>query len=200
MLSDARLTCSRRLGLSGCCFGAEWQLPAFLRDPKNYDDATPDRIDHQHKVIFEVCSHEKEARCEHLAFQLALQHGQCAEPDVPKQDILAQCAQTTIGNMAWGNGSTQGLPDGKSVVKAPMGLNKVKKILEGVLGLPDGAKKFKPSSECTEAFKQVKAQIAQELNVSYGCACHCVGFGAPALQFVFTKPAMSPHHAHLHAF
>ena len=175
MLSDARLTCSRRQGLSGCCFGAEWQLPAFLRDPENYDGATPDHIDHQHKVIFEVCSHEQEARCEHLAFQLALKHGQCDEPEVPKQNILARCAETTIGNMAWGNGSTQGLPDGKSVVSAPMGLNKVKKILEGELGqigirIPDGGKKFKPTSKCTEAFKQVKAQIAQKLNVSYGCA------------------------------
>ena len=167
----AHLLSAPVLGLSGCCFGAEWQLPSFLSDPANYDDATPDRIVHQHKVVFEVCSHEKEARCEHLAFQLALQHGQCDEPEVPMQKILARCA-TTIGNMAWGNGSTQGLPDGKSVVKAPMGLNKVKKILTGELGhigiVSDDGKKFKPSSKCTEAFKQVKAQIAQELNVSYG--------------------------------
>lgn len=173
MFSDAWLTYSRRLDHAGCCFGAEWQLPAFLSDPDNYDDATPDLIGHKHKIIFEVCSHEKEARCEHLAFQLALQHGKCDEPAVPMQKILERYA-TTIGNMAWGNGSTQGLPDGKTVVKATIGLNKVKKILTGELGHmgiePKDGKTFKPSSKCTEVFKQVKRQIAQELNVSCGCA------------------------------
>ena len=122
----------------------------------------------EHIIHFEMCDQEEEANCEHRSFLSALQHGQIGDASPgPKNTQVPQKDQDTIldavesyvsekdlnkrgtkkenvpcgfGNLAWGNGSTQGNvarrskgKDGTVRVMSEMGLNEVKGLLAAAL-------------------------------------------------------------------
>ena len=91
----------------------EMRLPKFL--PKT-----------SHTVHFEICPQQIEAKSEHLASKLALKWGKLKEKDVKKQKIIESALSgDDVGNLAWGNGSMQGFPDGSTYVNAELGLKEI---------------------------------------------------------------------------
>ena len=112
-----------------------------------------------HKIHFEMCDQGVEAACEHLAFLIALKHGKIGDPDVFHQKIMIDAIESYargddlnkrgtkkehvpcgFGNLAWGNGSTQGIvsrrghaPQDAVIVRSQMGMVAVKGILAAAL-------------------------------------------------------------------
>ena len=84
-----------------------------------------------HTVNFEVIAQKKEARCENLAFKLALKYGKLGEENEAKQKIIETLLKNDkVGNIAWGNGSMQGYPEDETYVCAEMGMTVAKAQLK----------------------------------------------------------------------
>ena len=79
-----------------------------------------------HTVHFEICPQQLEASSEHLAFKLALKWGKLKEKDAQNQTIIESALLgDDVGNLAWGNGSMQGFPDGSTYINAELGLKHI---------------------------------------------------------------------------
>jgi hypothetical protein len=99
--------------------------------------------DTAHPIKFEVLSQDREAKAELRAFQLSLEHGKVNEHREKQQAVIKEkLAQNLVGNIAWGNGSMQGAPDGAVTIDAEMGMNVCKGILQKEI--KDGGGKIIP--------------------------------------------------------
>ena len=84
-----------------------------------------------HPIKFEVLPQASEAKAELRAFQLSLERGKVDEHRAAEIKVVNdKLAQNLVGNIAWGNGSMQGAPDGAVTIDAEMGMNVCKKILQ----------------------------------------------------------------------
>ena len=131
-----------------------------------------------HKVHFDICPQELEAKSEHLAFKLALKWGNIKEEDSKKKELIEKAlAGDNVGNLAWGNGSMQGFPDGSTYVNAELGLKEISGYLKAEVATFGSIKKlpadkkgkqkdgftFGDKSKATEAIERTMRKTMRRL-------------------------------------
>lgn len=158
----------------------EWILPQHLEG-------------HHHRVHFQVISALEEAQFENHAVMVALKYGRILdlEHSAALKDAVRSTTKTPrksqisdlIGNLAWGNGSTQGILGPGRTVTIPFGLEFVETSLKKNLDHVFGAHWFRDvvSDQLPTSFSAHDRNMIRTVidRVQHGVAKELLDFGFP---------------------
>lgn len=141
----------------------------------------------EHTVKLEICSQSDEATYEHKAFLAAFASSkvdtietECEDEDVDGKKTLFEALQDNlVGNLAYGKGSMQGVPNGKTNINCELGLHRIMQCIEeesinygGVVFLDQKKKKrvsFDPATcnsiKCDSFIRACQQRIIDDLKI-----------------------------------